>query len=529
MTPSIFRSMLSAHAQRPAAATPVRLTIPKWPFVLADATLLVVALGLWSAGGANRALPELFCLASVALGAVLIATPFALEAFPPGSWRMLAGISGGDDAAPGAEGEWRRQANVAAEADEHAARANAALENSARRFDARFAPLVEIQQSLATAVTELREVTAARAATAAGEAQATTREFERLRREQAEKFKTTEAKITALEDTLGLIAAHIRTLAAPPAPVASAPSPIKTRVRDSAPVEDRAPAPVEERVLVAAGDVAAESGETAYLGSVTAFAPMPADPALPVEEPPAEKMPEEQSLMARALSRAQSSGETPAVAGIIMARARRPRKSKPPMPPASAAAPAAMGATAEVAEAAAVENPAEAAGAVPEELAEGETNSALRRSARAKALALRGAEEQEAKQNTPVVFTPPRTEEATDTDHSPTQGELLAREADTIRRKRASRNPLSASALTAHVLIGIGNKPFVRGSGPGLTQDKGVPMEFVEIGQWRWVAPAVVKEPITVRIFKNDEIAATGEDIVLKPGQSLEVSPVFPG
>jgi hypothetical protein len=42
------------------------------------------------------------------------------------------------------------------------------------------------------------------------------------------------------------------------------------------------------------------------------------------------------------------------------------------------------------------------------------------------------------------------------------------------------------------------------------------------------VAPSVGKEPVTIRIFKNDEIAAAGEDIVLRSGQALEVSPVFP-
>jgi hypothetical protein len=449
----------------------------------------------------------------------------------------LAGGGGGSrtNSTSGSEGEWRRQAQAAAEAVEHAARANAALENSARRFDARFAPMVEVHKDLEAAVAELREATATRASALAGEAQATTREFERLRKDQAEKFKTTETKITALEDTLGLIAAHLRTLSAPvaPTPVTVVEAPTKVRVREAARVEVPAPAPVEEPVLVGAGGAALESGEPSYLGSVAAFAPAPVETPPAAEEPMRERMLEERSLMARALSRAQSSSETPAVAGIIMARARRPRKSRLPMPILSAATPSEAEAPVAIAAVAVVEAPVapaqeETAADISPEPAEGETHSSLRRAARAKALALRGAEEEEAKKNTPVVFTPPPTKE-TAADHGPTQGELLAREADTIRRKRASRNPLSACSLTAHVLIGIGNKPFVRGAGPGLAQDKGVPMEFVEIGQWRWLAPSLGKEPITVRIFKNDEIPANGEDIVLQPGQSLEVSPVFPG
>ncbi len=530
--------MLSVDDSHPVPAT--RLAVPKWPFFVADATLLAVALGVWMTGGAVGVLPQLFCLGSVALGAVIMVTPFALEAFPPGSWRILAGGGAGGGSAVGAEGEWRRQAQAAAEAVEHAARANAALENSARRFDARFAPLMEVHKGLEAAVAELREATAARAAAVADEAQATTREFERLRKDQAEKFKTTESKITALEDTLGLLAAHIRPLSAPSpsAPVASVPVSAPARVREVARVEEPVPVPAEAPVLVAAGGAAMESSEPAYLGSVAAFAPAPVEAPTPVEEPAVEKTPEEQTMMSRALSRAQSSSETPAVAGIIMARARRPRKSKPPMPVATAAAPAEAAVPVEV------ETPVEATASVvleapvapakevsPAEVVgepvEAETNSELRRAARAKALALRGAEDEEAKKNTPIVFPPSPAAEST-VENGPTQGELLAREADTIRRKRASRSPLSACSLTANVLIGIGNKPFVRGTGPGLSQDKGVPMEFVEIGQWRWVAPSAGKEPVTIRIFKNDEIAATGEDIVLRPGQTMEVNPVFP-
>jgi len=547
-----FCSMLSAHDQNPATSTgSARPPIPKWPFVVADATLLAVALSLWAGGGFTSVMPEIFCLGSVALGAILITVPFALEAFPPGSWRRLAG--GGGPSTSGAEGEWRRQAALAAEAVEHAARANAALESSARRFDTRFAPLVEIHKGLEAAVADLREATAARATAAAGEAQATTREFERLRKDQAEKFKMADAKITALEDTLGLIAAHIRTLSVPTAPVAGAETPAKARVREAARVEVNEPTPVEAPVLVGAGGGDAEASAPTYLGSVVAFAPTPVEETPPAPEAVPEKDADDQSLMARARARTQSSSETPAVAGIIMARARRPRKSRQPMPAAAAPALAEVETPMEAVaaeEAAVVEKPAEIstveasvvavadgpavsaseadAVAVADEATEGGTHSALRRAARAKALALRGAEEEEAKKNTPVVFTPPTAEETLAADHGPTQGELLAREADTIRRKRASRNPLSASALTANVLIGIGNKPFVRGSGPGLAQDKGVPMEFVEIGQWRWVAPSVGKEPITVRIFKNDEVPAEGDDIILKPGQSLEVSPVFP-
>src|SRR5690606_30989573 len=81
-------------------------------------------------------------------------------------------------------------------------------------------------------------------------------------------------------------------------------------------------------------------------------------------------------------------------------------------------------------------------------------------------------------------------------------------------------------AIVARVNIGLGNTPYLRGEGPGLSWDKGVPMKFVEIGKWEWrVQGADV--PVVCRIFKNDKEAATGEFIEVGAGQEVEVYPRF--
>lgn len=90
------------------------------------------------------------------------------------------------------------------------------------------------------------------------------------------------------------------------------------------------------------------------------------------------------------------------------------------------------------------------------------------------------------------------------------------------RRKQAK----GATTLIAQVLIGIGNKPFVRGTGPGLSEDKGVPMEFLEIGKWQWVAPDS-DEPVVARIYKNDEVPMDDAPIEIPPGQRRSVAPRF--
>ena len=93
--------------------------------------------------------------------------------------------------------------------------------------------------------------------------------------------------------------------------------------------------------------------------------------------------------------------------------------------------------------------------------------------------------------------------------------------------KKRVRTKKSDSAVIASVFIGIGNKPFVRGSGAGLNWDKGIAMEFVEIGKWQWIPPAELKEPVELQLFRNDEDADSTGKYTLEPGQQLDLSPVF--
>jgi hypothetical protein len=92
--------------------------------------------------------------------------------------------------------------------------------------------------------------------------------------------------------------------------------------------------------------------------------------------------------------------------------------------------------------------------------------------------------------------------------------------------KRARINK-SDTAIIASVFIGIGNKPYVRGSGAGLNWEAGVPMEFEEIGKWRWLAPADMDGPVEIQLFRNDEDPDTSGRYTLEPGQQLELSPSF--
>lgn len=83
-----------------------------------------------------------------------------------------------------------------------------------------------------------------------------------------------------------------------------------------------------------------------------------------------------------------------------------------------------------------------------------------------------------------------------------------------------------ATRLLVTAYIGIGNKLYIRGDGPGLSWDRGVPMKFVSIGKWGWATDEATG-PVACKLYKNDETAALSGEIFLEPGQHVEVTALF--
>jgi hypothetical protein len=83
-----------------------------------------------------------------------------------------------------------------------------------------------------------------------------------------------------------------------------------------------------------------------------------------------------------------------------------------------------------------------------------------------------------------------------------------------------------ATRLLATAYIGIGNKLYIRGQGPGLSWDKGEPMQFVSIGKWGWSTQDAAA-PITCKLYKNDETEALTGEVVLEPGRHVEITALF--
>lgn len=90
-----------------------------------------------------------------------------------------------------------------------------------------------------------------------------------------------------------------------------------------------------------------------------------------------------------------------------------------------------------------------------------------------------------------------------------------------------SRSSDGATRLLVTAYIGIGNRLFIRGDGPGLAWDKGVPLQFVSIGKWRWESSDPTG-PVKYKLYKNDavECTALGQQQV-DPGQQQEVAAAF--
>ncbi len=123
---------------------------------------------------------------------------------------------------------------------------------------------------------------------------------------------------------------------------------------------------------------------------------------------------------------------------------------------------------------------------------------------------------------TEAVSAPAEAEAEEDEEEEEAIEEIEEEEAEAApEAASAPQSNATGTALIVNLMIGIGNKPFVRGTGPGLRQDKGVPMSFLGIGRWQWISPDP-EAPATVEVWKNDQ-SPMGEPLHISGGEPLEV------
>ncbi len=88
------------------------------------------------------------------------------------------------------------------------------------------------------------------------------------------------------------------------------------------------------------------------------------------------------------------------------------------------------------------------------------------------------------------------------------------------KKARASKKD---TVITLKALIGIGNKPYLRGDNSLLRCDKGTPMDYVEIGVWRAILPPF-ENSLNFSIWKNDELQIGENSYEIESGQKQEIT-----
>jgi hypothetical protein len=83
-----------------------------------------------------------------------------------------------------------------------------------------------------------------------------------------------------------------------------------------------------------------------------------------------------------------------------------------------------------------------------------------------------------------------------------------------------------STVITAKIDVGFGNALFVRGEGPGLSWDRGVPMTCVGDDAWS-ITLGESARGYTLKFLINDSTWSVGPDFSVASGQVVTFSPGF--
>jgi len=85
---------------------------------------------------------------------------------------------------------------------------------------------------------------------------------------------------------------------------------------------------------------------------------------------------------------------------------------------------------------------------------------------------------------------------------------------------------VTTTAVIARIDVGFGNLLYIRGEGPGLSWDRGVPMDCVSSDTWSWTSASALR-PFAYKVLINDEQWSSGDDYVASVGVENAVAPAF--
>lgn len=90
-----------------------------------------------------------------------------------------------------------------------------------------------------------------------------------------------------------------------------------------------------------------------------------------------------------------------------------------------------------------------------------------------------------------------------------------------IPAKKASK-----TSIIARVDVGFGNQLYIRGTGAGLSWDKGLQLKNVSSYEWAF-ATTKAKSDVIFKFLINDELWAEGDNVTVAKGGNSTSSPVF--
>lgn len=82
------------------------------------------------------------------------------------------------------------------------------------------------------------------------------------------------------------------------------------------------------------------------------------------------------------------------------------------------------------------------------------------------------------------------------------------------------------TTISALVDVGFGNTLYLRGEGPGLSWEKGVPMDCKADDRWS-LTLAESARPVVFKFLLNDETWCAGDDLVATSGAEVTFKPEF--
>ena len=95
-----------------------------------------------------------------------------------------------------------------------------------------------------------------------------------------------------------------------------------------------------------------------------------------------------------------------------------------------------------------------------------------------------------------------------------------------VKKTAAAKPAVTKTVITAKIDVGFGNALHLRGDGPGLSWDSGVPLDCVSDSEWS-ITLSGATSPVVFKFMINDLNWSTGEDFVVEAGSSVVLEPSF--